>query len=69
MELHDIQILTLDQFVADILDLAGPEAVAALRLMRERFENPEITAQELILKGETLGLSETAFLDAYKDLL
>ena len=70
MELHDIQVLTLDQFVADILDLAGPEAIAALRLMRERFENPEITAQELILKVETLGLSETAnFLAAYKDLL
>ena len=70
MELHDIQVLTLDQFVADILDLAGPEAIAALRLMRERFENPEITAQELILKVETLGMSETAnFLAAYKDLL
>lgn len=70
MELHDIQVLTLDQFVADILDLAGPEAIAALRLMRERFENPEITAKELILKVETLGLSETAnFLAAYKDLL
>jgi len=52
------------------LDLAGPEAVAALRLMRERFENPEITAEELILKVETLGMSETAnFLAAYKDLL
>jgi hypothetical protein len=68
--MHDIQILTLDQFVADILDLAGPEAVAALRLMRERFENPEITAGELILKVETLGMTETAnFLAAYKDLL
>ena len=47
-----------------------PEAVAALRVMRERFNNPEITAEGLILKVETLGMSETAnFLSAYKDLL
>jgi predicted nucleic acid-binding protein len=70
LNLHDIEILTLDQFVADILDLAGPEAVAALRVMRERFNNPEITAEGLILKVETLGMSETAnFLSSYKDLL
>ena len=70
MTLHDIEILTLDQFVADILDLAGPEAVAALRIMRERFNNPEITAEGLILKIETLGMSDTAnFLSTYKDLL
>ena len=70
MTLHDIEILTLDQFVADILDLAGPEAVAALRIMRERFNNPEITAEGLILKIETLGMSDAAnFLSAYKDLL
>jgi predicted nucleic acid-binding protein len=70
LKLHDIEILTLDQFVADILDLAGPEAVAALRVMRERFKNPEITAEALILKVETLGMSETAnFLTEYRDLL
>jgi predicted nucleic acid-binding protein len=70
LALHDIEILTLDQFVADILDLSGPEAVAALRIMRERFNNPEITAEGLILKIETLGMSETAdFLSEYKDLL
>lgn len=70
LNLHEIGALTLDQFLADILDLAGPEAVAALRRMRERFEKPEITAEALILKIENLGLSETAhFLSAYKDLM
>jgi hypothetical protein len=44
--------------------------VAINSLMRERFENPKITAEELILKVETPGMSETAnFLAAYKDLL
>ncbi len=67
---HGIEVITLDEFVADILDLAGPEAVAALRVMRERFNNPDITAEGLILKIETLGMSETAdFLSEYKELL
>lgn len=70
LALHAVDTLTLDQFVADILDLAGPEAVAALRVMRKRFNNPDITAEGLILKIETLGMSETAnFLWGYKDLL
>lgn len=70
LEQHDIEVIALDDFVADILDLAGPEAVAALRVMRERFNNPEITADGLILKLETLNMANTAnFLSKFRDLL
>ncbi|ADU13904.1 PIN domain-containing protein [Asticcacaulis excentricus] len=67
---HDIEVIALDDFVADILDLAGPEAVGTLRVMRERFNNPEITADGLILKLETLNMANTAnFLSSFRDLL
>lgn len=70
LKLHDIEAQTLDQFVADILDLAGAEAVCALRVMRLRFEKPELTAEELILKIESLKMLETAnLLWDFKDLL
>ena len=34
---HDIVAIGLDDFIADMLDMVGVEAVAALRIMRERF--------------------------------
>jgi hypothetical protein len=70
LDLHNIDSLSLDQFVVDILDLGGAEAVVVLRVMRARFSRPDITVDDLILKIETLGMSETAnFLSAYKELL
>ena len=67
---YDIEAVRLDDFIADILDLAGWEAVAALRVMRERFRQPSITAGVLIRKIEQLGLTQTAdLLTDYEDLL
>ncbi len=67
---YDIEAVGADDFIADILDLAGSEAVAALRLMRERFQNPAITPGSLIRKIEQRGLTQTAdLLTAYEDLL
>ena len=67
---HEIEAISLDDFLADCIDLAGPEAIAALRAMRERYKDPEIDAEALILKVESLGLGQTAtLLGAYKSLL
>lgn len=59
---HEIEAISTDDFLADCIDLAGIEAVAALRRMRERFCNPSIDAEALILRIEQLGLGQTATL-------
>lgn len=67
---HEIEAVTADDFIADCIDLAGPEAVAALRVMRERLKKPEVDAEVLLLKIEQLGLTQTAtLLEPYKSLL
>lgn len=53
---------TADAFLADIVDLDTPAAVAALRRMRARFNRPQIDAESLILKMEGAGLGQTASL-------
>ncbi|WP_417468483.1 PIN domain-containing protein [Maricaulis sp.] len=62
LEALEIQCLGLDAFVADLIDMAGPEAVEALRQMRERFKAPEMTAEALIRRVEAIGLVDTATL-------
>ena len=59
---HEIEALSTDDFIADAIDMAGPEAIAALRRMRERFNNPTIDPKQLILRVERLGLVQTATL-------
>lgn len=60
----------LDDFIADTLDLAGVDGIAALRTMRERFKNPELDAESLVLRIEQLGLTQTAtILSEYQELL
>lgn len=67
---HEIEAISADDFISDCIDLAGPEAVAALRQMRERFKKPEMDADALILRIEQLGLVQTAtLLSHYKALL
>ena len=70
LEPHELTAVGLDDFIADILDMAGAEAIAALRQMRERFQNPAIDAEDLILRIEKLGMTQTAnILSEYQDLL
>ncbi|MEO3435336.1 PIN domain-containing protein [Inquilinus sp. CAU 1745] len=56
----DIIVSTTDKFLADAIDLDPPGAVAALRTMRQRFNRPQLDAENLILKMESAGLSQTA---------
>lgn len=66
----DIEARSLDDFVADILDMAELEAVRALRTMRERFQKPELDAETLIAKIEKLKLQKTAaILYPYREYL
>ena len=66
---HDIEAVGLDDFIADTIDLAGTEAVVALRTMRLRFKN-QIDPEELILHLERLGLIQSAkLLEPFQELL
>ena len=67
---YDLQAVSLDGFLADLLDLAGPDAVTALTVMRRRFRNPTFTGDALIRRAEELGLLQTAdLLGQYRELL
>lgn len=67
---HEVEAISADDFIADCIDLAGPEAVAALRTMRERLKKPEIDAEGLLTRIEQVGLTQTAILLArFKALL
>lgn len=54
-----LQASTADEFLADIIDLYTPGAVAALRVMRERFKKPEMNAEALLRRMESAGLTDT----------
>lgn len=55
----NIEAKSADAFLADTINLDVGRAVAALRIMRERFRRPALTPDELLLKMEVEGLSET----------
>jgi len=56
----NIEAKAADAFIADTIALDLGRAVAAIRRMRERFKNPEKTAELLLLDMEADGLVETA---------
>lgn len=67
---HEVEAISADDFIADCIDLAGPEAVAVLRTMRERLKKREFDAEALLVRIEQIGLTQTATLLApYKALL
>jgi predicted nucleic acid-binding protein len=55
----NLQASTPDRFLADVIDLYTPDAVAALRTMRERFKRPELDAESLLRRMESVGLTDT----------
>ena len=55
----NIEVRSADAFIADTIALDPGRAVAAIRMMRERFKKPEKTAELLLLDMEALGLVET----------
>ncbi|WP_298190540.1 PIN domain-containing protein [Novosphingobium sp.] len=56
----NIEAKSTDAFIADTIELDPGRAVGAIRRMRERFKNPALNAEALLLKIEAVGLTETA---------
>ena len=57
MEQLDLEVKSADEFIADTMDLDIGRAVAAVREMRERFQKPEMTADDLLLKMDAQWLT------------
>jgi PIN domain len=55
----NIEARSTDAFIADTIELNTGRAVAAIRRMREGFKRPEMTANDLLIKMEAAGLTET----------
>lgn len=55
-----LDALSADVFIANTITLATASAIPALRKMRERFRNPEMDAERLLIRMEAVGLLETA---------
>ena len=55
-----IEAKSADAFIADTIDLDMGRAVTAIKLMRERFKKPALTAADLLLRFETNGLVESS---------
>lgn len=60
LDTFDIQQISTDDFIADIIDLDAVGLVSALRRMRQRFGNPQIDAPDLVRRIEAAGLTRTA---------
>jgi hypothetical protein len=54
-----LEAASADDFLANVIDLYTPAAVAALRTMRLRFKRPELDAETLLTRMEGVGLTET----------
>ena len=57
LEQLDLEVKSADEFIADTMDLDIGRAVAAVREMRGRFQKPEMTADDLLLKMDAQGLT------------
>ena len=55
----NIEIRSADVSIADTVALAPGRAVAAVRTMRSRFDKPALTADDLLTRMESRGLTET----------
>jgi len=57
---HGIEAKSANDFLADTIDLKPERATQAFAAMRARFQNPPITADDLLLKMEARGLGDAA---------
>jgi len=55
----NMEVRSADAFIADTIELDPARAVVAIQAMRDRFKNPALTADDLLLKMEAVGLTET----------
>lgn len=63
----DLEAKTADSFIADTIDLDPGRAIAAVRRMRERWQNPEKTPEMLLLDLDAGGFTQTV--DALREHL
>ena len=67
---RNLEAKTADSFIADTIELDMPNAIQAIREMRERFKNPALSSRELIMRMEASGLQQTVnTLKEYIDLI
>jgi hypothetical protein len=59
LEPLNLEAKSADAFIADTISLDVGRGVAAVRKMRERFQRPSLTAEDLLLKMEVEALAET----------
>lgn len=57
---HGIEAKSANEFLADTIDLKPEKAAQALSVMRARFQNPALTAEDLLLRMEARGLGDAA---------
>jgi len=62
MEQLQLDVRSADDFIADTLDLPMDSSTAlwAVRRMRKRLRQPELTADKLLIRMERNGLGQTA---------
>jgi len=60
LEPYGIEVKNADDFIADSIDLSPSRAIAAVREMRTRLNNPAKTSAQLLLDMEKEGLTNTA---------
>jgi len=60
LDTFGVEVKTSDDFIADTIDLDPLLAVSALARMRSRFQNPELSADTLLLRYESRGFIQTA---------
>ena len=66
----DIDAISADEFISDAIELDPLAAVVALRKMRERFKNPDMDAEALLLRIKARELFQTAeILYQYEELM
>ena len=67
---YAVEALSADEFIANTIDLDRPEAISALKSMRERLNNPPMNVAELIQKTEAQDLPKVAtFMNKFEKLL
>lgn len=56
----NLEVKSSDEFIADAVELDPPLAIRAVARMRARFKKPPLTADEMLLRMEGVGLTSAA---------
>lgn len=60
MSRYGLFVRSADDFIADAIDLDLPKALIVIEGMRQRFEKPELTREELVHRLQAVELIATA---------